>query len=363
MRSPDTCRCGPEEFDVPAIETRRDFLSGRTCHGMSEGVSDEFLRRRRLVQGWNRMYKAFSVCASTRAQIDQELEYTMPLAPPAVMVEPPPDPAPDADPIQRGVSLGLRARSPVGSSVSNAPSSSRKETYMWEGYRKYSNPLRICHLNSAHSEAIGQCSRLFETYAHPKTSGYEIDEDTQPEWIHASNKGRRGTKTLNMDGARSPSLASTTSSVPSTLIAQMIAATKLIVKLPVTVTEQTLFASRQLTSTGFEPSPSPPPADEDTPTPMDIDGDLSALSRFGLGPAVIEKITALTILEAPIELLLQPPYVVEPDLTTIIRIDDAFPVALKAAFVDLRKTVLRTFYGRNTFQCAFHTTITKVNWS
>ena len=153
MRSPDTCRCGPEEFDVSAIEVRRDLLSGKTCHDMSERVTEEFLRRRRVFKGWNRMYIAFSICIPIRAQTDQELEDTMPMAPPAVMVEPPSvarpsstaDPASDSDSIQRKVNLGL----PVGSSASNAPSSSRKETYMWGGYRKYISPLRICHLNSA----------------------------------------------------------------------------------------------------------------------------------------------------------------------------------------------------------------------
>lgn len=178
---------------------------------------------------------------------------------------------------------------------------------------------------------------------------YGVNEVTGPEWIGVTSKHRPGPnptikyvdtgsdKRQRPLSTPAPAPTPTSPSTPSTPVAHM-APSKVVVykmpvaqmtglnarvgKLPVAITAQTPAASRSRLQAATQ----------------------SVLVNGGLP-------TAMHIIK-PIQLLLDPPYVNEPDFTAALRIPDGSETHPKSA--------LQAFYTANTFECGYHTTITKV---
>ncbi|KAI5363168.1 hypothetical protein Slin14017_G068490 [Septoria linicola] len=87
-------------------------------------------------------------------------------------------------------------------------------------------------------------------------------------------------------------------------------------------------------------------------TPMDIDDPVSSEQAINSRSDLHAENGATT---AEIKLLLDPPYVVEPDSTTSLWLEGATPELIAAH----RKSTLEEFYGYHVFVCQFHTPITK----
>jgi hypothetical protein len=175
----------------------------------------------------------------------------------------------------------------------------------------------------------------------PVVSGYEIDEDTctQPEWIAVGGKSRCEVKPPLHFRQHQHYKSLPAQSTP---VAQTIATPSLVVKLPIAMISHAR----------------PPPLEKELLTDTDmVDSDPSPRARSSHYVGLNDKIAAVAIYEDPIELLRDPPYVKEPDLTTHSWTRGA---ASEKSIEDYPKAVLRAFYGGNTFQCEFHTTITKV---
>lgn len=182
---------------------------------------------------------------------------------------------------------------------------------------------------------------------------YGVNEVIGPEWIGVTSKHRPGPNPTmkyvdtGSDKRQRPlstpaptptsTSAPTSPSAPSTPVAH-IAPSKVVVikmpiahmtglnarvgKLPVAITAQTPAASRSRLQSATQSVP----VNGGLPTAMHIN--------------------------KPIQLLLDPPYVNEPDFTAALRIPDGSETHPKSA--------LQAFYTANTFECGYHTTITKV---
>lgn len=159
-----------------------------------------------------------------------------------------------------------------------------------------------------------------------------VNEVTGPEWIGVTSKHRPGPNpTIKYVDTGSdkrqrplstPASTPTSPSAPSTPVAHMAPSKAVVYKMPVAITAQTPAASRSRLQSATQ----------------------SVLVNGGLPTAMhINK---------PIQLLLDPPYVNEPDSTAASRIPDGSETNPKSA--------LQAFYTANTFECGYHTTITKV---
>ncbi|KAL9529261.1 hypothetical protein SMMN14_07059 [Sphaerulina musiva] len=187
----------------------------------------------------------------------------------------------------------------------------------------------------------------FTAMVQPQSNlAYGVNEVIGPEWIGVTSKHRPGPNpTIKYVDTGSdkrqrplstPAPTPTSPSTPSTPVAHM-APSKVVVykmpvaqmtglnarmgKLPVAITAQTPAASRSRLQAATQ----------------------SVLVNGGLSTAMhINK---------PIQLLLDPPYVNEPDFTAASRTPDGSETNPKSA--------LQAFYTANTFECGYHTTITK----